>query len=292
MECAKYHDGKFNYISDSLMQKEKSMKILLSMLLTLVFLVTKATNYYFSNAGSDQNSGTSKLSPYKTIAKLNSLVLLAGDSVFFRGGDIFNGAVRIVRPASSHRPIYFGSYNTAAGKPIITGLSTVSSWTSIGKGLFTTNIGSLSSCNMVILDNHFQAMGKLPRGNSGYFNVSKVNTGNNTITSSTTTKNNPNQFSSAPNAVGGEICWRAFHWVLWRGTITGQTSNTITYKPFPSTSGGGTEHPQPGYGFFLQNSPSVCTQPGDWAYNAGTLTMFFGPSTDHTSYGLQQSILW
>jgi hypothetical protein len=133
---------------------------------------------------------------------------------------------------------------------------------------------------MVLLDNHFQAMGKLPRGNSGYFNVSKVNTGNNTITSGTTTKNNPNQFSTAPNAVSGEICWRAFHWVLWRGTITSQTSSTITYKPFASTSGGGTEHPQPGYGFFLQNSPSVCTRPGDWAYNAGThtLTMFFGPS--------------
>src|SRR5437762_171041 len=144
--------------------KERSMKLPLSILSTLVSLVTNATNYYFSNAGSDQNSGTSKLSPYKSIAKLNSLVLLASDSVFFRGGDIFYGAVRIVRPGSSRRPIYFGSYNSTAGKPIITGLTTVSSWTSIGKGLFTTNVGPLSSCNMVILGNHFQAMSKLPRG--------------------------------------------------------------------------------------------------------------------------------
>jgi hypothetical protein len=248
-------------------------------------LVACATNYYFSNAGSDQNSGTSKNSPYKTITKLNSLYLLPGDSVFFREGDTFLGTIKLSSSGGSRKSIYFGSYDNGGHKPIISGFTTVSSWKSIGNGLFSAQIGSLSSCNMVTLDNSFQPMGKFPRGNKGYFNISKVNTGTNTITSNTTTKNNPAKFASAPNAVGGEICWRPFHWVLWRGTITAQTGSTITYKPFASTSGGGTENPQAGYGFFIQNSPSVCTQLGDWAYDGSTntLTMFFGSSVDSHS---------
>ena len=256
------------------------MRIPLLISFYLLSTTAHSTNYYFSNDGSDQNQGTSIKSPYKTIEKLNSLVLLPGDSVFFRGGDTFYGAIRITRPGTSRRPIYIGTYNDAAGKAVITGFSTVSGWKSVGKGLFSARIGSLSTCNMVILDGRFQAVSKFPRGNAGYFNISKVNTGSNTITSNTTTKNNPNRFSDVPSVVGGEICWRPYHWVLWRGTVTSQTGTTITYKPLPSTSGGGIENPQPGYGFFLQDSPALCTEPGDWAYYADnhTLTMYLGNS--------------
>src|SRR5439155_13051610 len=75
--------------------------------------------------------------------------------------------------------------------------------------------------------------------------------------------------------------WRPYEFTLWRGTITAQTSNTITFIPFPSTSGGNTEPPQPGFGFFFQNSPAACTRIGEWAYDPKSklLTMYFG-STD------------
>src|SRR5689334_12749639 len=155
------------------------MKITLSILFNFLSMIACATDYYFSNEGSDQNSGTSKRSPYKTIAKLNSLYLIPGDSVFFREGDTFFGTIRVSSSGSGRRSIYFGSYDSGGHKPILSGFTTVSSWKSIGNGLFTAQIGSSSSCNMVKLDNSFQPMGKFPRGNKGYFNISKVSTATN-----------------------------------------------------------------------------------------------------------------
>src|SRR6266498_3886410 len=120
---------------------------------------------------------------------------------------------------------------------------------------------------MVTRDGNFQAIGKMPKGNTGYYTISSV--GTNSVTSS--------GISGLPSFVGGEICWRPYHWVLWRGTVNSQSSTTVSFTPFASTSGGGTENPQVNYGFFFQNSPAACTQLGEWAYNSSrVITMYFG----------------
>jgi hypothetical protein len=79
--------------------------------------------------------------------------------------------------------------------------------------------------------------------------------------------------------------WRAYHWVLWRGTVTSQSSTTVNFSAFASTSGGSLEPAQANYGFFFQNAPAACTQLGEWAYNSShVLTMYFGSDapTSHT----------
>ena len=54
---------------------------------------TLLSSYYFSAAGNDTTGTGTQAAPWATINKLNSLDLNAGDSVFFRGGDIFSGGI-------------------------------------------------------------------------------------------------------------------------------------------------------------------------------------------------------
>ncbi len=48
--------------------------------------------YYVNLSGDDKNPGT-KIAPFKTIEEVNSLHLVAGDTVYFRSGDVFNGSI-------------------------------------------------------------------------------------------------------------------------------------------------------------------------------------------------------
>src|SRR4051794_19864058 len=51
------------------------------------------STYYVSAAGSDSNSGTSTGSAWKSISRVNSATLHAGDTINFRGGDTFSGGL-------------------------------------------------------------------------------------------------------------------------------------------------------------------------------------------------------
>ena len=111
-------------------------------IITAILFTTKlfATNYYFSTNGNDGNTGTSQSQPFKTITKLNTLTLVAGDSVLFKCGDIFRGQINIAASGNSSNSIVFASYGIGA-KPIISGAEVVTSWTQNGnryEGTFTT----------------------------------------------------------------------------------------------------------------------------------------------------------
>tara|TARA_R110002126_G_scaffold72364_1_gene180905 strand:+ start:74396 stop:76684 length:2289 start_codon:yes stop_codon:yes gene_type:complete len=81
-------------------------------------LVFTQTDYHFSNSGNDTNSGT-QTNPLKTISKLNSLNLSAGDRVLFKKGDIFVGQIIINHSGAENSPIIYDSYGTGS-KPILT----------------------------------------------------------------------------------------------------------------------------------------------------------------------------
>jgi hypothetical protein len=52
-----------------------------------------ATNYYVSGTGNDLNNGTSMVTAWATIAKVNSTVFLPGDALYFEGGQTFTGSI-------------------------------------------------------------------------------------------------------------------------------------------------------------------------------------------------------
>lgn len=77
--------------------------------------VTVGTNYYVSATGSDANAGTSTGAPWLSITKVNASTFVPGDTVSFKGGDTFAGAIVIPSSGSSSLPITFNSYGTGQG---------------------------------------------------------------------------------------------------------------------------------------------------------------------------------
>ncbi len=81
--------------------------------------MTVGTRYYVSNSGDDSNAGTIS-APFKSIQKINQLALHPGDAVYFKGGEIFKGAI-VIGPhsrGSALQPVTISSYS--AGKAVIT----------------------------------------------------------------------------------------------------------------------------------------------------------------------------
>ena len=72
-----------------------------------------AHRYYVDSAGNDAADG-SKSRPWKTVDAVNKAVLGKGDSVFFRGGQVFKGTLRVHDvTGQTANPIWVGSYGDA-----------------------------------------------------------------------------------------------------------------------------------------------------------------------------------
>jgi hypothetical protein len=68
-------------------------------------------SYYISKSGDDRNAGT-KNKPFQSIEKINGLHLIAGDTVYFKSGQVFKGSLLIIRGINGTRnkPVVFTSY--------------------------------------------------------------------------------------------------------------------------------------------------------------------------------------
>ena len=75
-----------------------------------------SNNYYIANDGDDLNDGLSPLSPWKTIAKVNSElnggVINTGDDIYFKRGDVFTGELVIRVGGSSSDYMVIGAYDS------------------------------------------------------------------------------------------------------------------------------------------------------------------------------------
>lgn len=77
--------------------------------------------YYVSAKGSDDNDGLSPEKPFKTIAKVNTMKLEAGDQILFKKGETFTG--RLVYSdleGTKDNPITIASYGDGTTRPTIT----------------------------------------------------------------------------------------------------------------------------------------------------------------------------
>ena len=97
------------------------MKYLITLMLCSFCLTSFCqSTYYFANNGNDSNGGTSVTSPFKSVAKLNSLNLQPGDKILLHCNDIFYGQITIKNSGTKENNIIISSYGTGR-KPIISG---------------------------------------------------------------------------------------------------------------------------------------------------------------------------
>lgn len=239
-----------------------------------------ATYFFSTTDGDDIRSSAaaqSSSTPWKTLAKLNSIftTLLAGDTVSFKRGDTFPGTITVAKSGSSGNPINFNAYGSGA-KPIITGLTTITGWASIGTNLWQTSaaIGTLARCNMVLKSGVFQPIGKwptsgFPAGGATSGNIVNSNTGATqnaaaSITSASLSGAPTANWATGSNSSAAEVVIRKTHWVIDRATITSQSGTTLNYINPTAYSAAN------GFGFLIQNHQAACDTQNEWWYDATT----------------------
>lgn len=67
--------------------------------------------YYVNTSGNDRNAGT-KNKPFQSVDKIESLHLAAGDTVYFKSGQTFNGSLLLTQgiQGTRNKPVVFTSY--------------------------------------------------------------------------------------------------------------------------------------------------------------------------------------
>ncbi len=92
------------------------------LLLLLWFISASALaqnkTYYVSQSGSDSNTGTSESRPWKSLKKVKTARLAAGDKVLLKSGDRWRESLTTSGSGASGRPITFASYGSGS-KPIV-----------------------------------------------------------------------------------------------------------------------------------------------------------------------------
>lgn len=101
-----------------------------------------AATYYVSPSGNDSSAGTSTTTPWRTIAKVNSVAFAAGDVILFRGGATYAGTLSFDAgdTGTDANRIMVSSYGN--GKATING--------GAGKGVSLYNTAGFTIANLII----------------------------------------------------------------------------------------------------------------------------------------------
>jgi parallel beta-helix repeat protein len=279
--------GKF---SKHPLTKSKSKVINKLLLLIALFCINTArsSNYYFSSSiGNDSYSSIeaqSPLTPWKTLSKLNSFMVnvQAGDSILFKRGEIFYGSMIITKSGTAANPIVFAAYGTGV-KPILSGLTTLSNWTSQGVNKWEADCSSCgTSVNMLLINGSSQPLGRYP-------NATDTNKGYLTFESNSSLQITDNELLASPDWTGAELVVRSSRWIMERRLIASHMGNQINFSSattYPLTNN---------YGYFIQNHPLTLDSYGEWYYNPFTKKILVhtdsnNPSS-HTTAVATQNIL-
>ncbi|MEP6713588.1 MAG: right-handed parallel beta-helix repeat-containing protein, partial [Ferruginibacter sp.] len=269
------------------------MKFLITLMLLFCTSVVTARNFYISATGNDANDGLSPATAWKTIAKLNASfdAVAPGDAILFKCDETFYGSIVIGKSGAKGNPITIGSYGTGA-KPLISGLITLSSWSSAGNGVYQASAPAVkNTVNLVTLNGTPQAVGRYPNidaANGGYLTYESTS-GPSSITDA--------QLTTAINWTGAEVVVKKNLWLLERCKITGQSGGTINFTALPSINPSGNSNPSTapgtdGHGYFIQRDPRTLDQLGEWYFNTSTknMQMYFGTSSP-SAYSIRVSTL-
>ena len=246
--------------------KSKFLKISCFLLaLLIISFNSKANTYYLSNSGNDSYTSSqaqNPATPWSSISQLNTFLdnLQNGDIVLFNRGDVFYGTLKPIVDG-----VTFNAYGSGAN-PVITGLTTISSWSSTGSNIWEAIVpGGLSTLNMVVINGVLTPMGRYPNAdapNGGYLTYESA-VGNSSLTDG--------QLQNYPDWTGGEVVFRRTDYTSDRAPIIDHSGGTLTFKTYQG------DELNAGYGYFVQNKLATLDKNGEWFYDPSTkkIKIFF-----------------
>jgi len=233
------------------------MRSKLLILLLLFSSAIQAATYYVSSVGNTTNSGLTTSLTWN-LAKVNSFTFSAGDEILFKSGDTFYGSITLSESGSIGNPIKVSAYGSGA-KPVITGFTTVTSWTNLGGNIWesTSTVSTLATCGMVTINGVNTEKGRYPN-----------NTGNELgylyYQSHTATSITSSSLDGVINWTGATVVLRPNAWAIATAVITSQSGGTLNYSSLSSSI------PVDGYGFFINDDLRTLDIQNEWYYNPTT----------------------
>jgi len=231
--------------------------------------------FYVSNTGNDSNNGTTRVSPWKTISKVNGYTFLPGDGILFKRGDTFYGTIILAYSGNTTAPITYSAYSVG-DKPIISGFTTISNWANVSEGIYSASTTAPNTLKIVTINGVNTPKGRYPNANTtngGYLTFESYS-GQTSITD--------NQLNDTINWTGAEVVVRTTPWSLETKTITSHINSTLTFPSLSWTI-------QTANGYFFQNDIKALDSFGEWSIKNGTIYMYFGVNNSPTNYVIKAS---
>ncbi|MFC0875429.1 right-handed parallel beta-helix repeat-containing protein [Saccharicrinis sp. FJH2] len=253
------------------------IKIIILVALALIAKETFAINYYVSNAGNDYYSGKIESTPWKSLKGYKLHERSAGDTVFFRRGDIFTYNFNEMlsfygKDGTLENPIVLSSYGDKdKEKPVISGFNQISKWGKLNDSIYFSTIKTVEDLNCVLFDDKLQRIGQFPNNSYCTFDSSLNDN-----------KIYVNSINKGLNFNGGEISVMAKEWYMMNSKITAYSNNEIYFDNL------GTNIREKK--FIIQNHINTLDQLGEWYFTNDTLFMYFG-SEDPYNHRVKYSVV-
>jgi parallel beta-helix repeat protein len=209
-------------------------------------------NYYFSSSGNDAlNTGISETSPYKSIAKLNTLILNPGDKILFKRGESFYGQINVSNSGTAAANISYDAYGSGA-KPVINGAIVVGNWKLQSGNMYVADVPYLNlPVQQLLLNGSSMTLARYP--NSGFLintsSTSKVNLSCNSLTQ-------PDSYWN-----GANLIVRTERWMYETKIVKSFAKESILVESPTSYE------IKSGNGFFLNNKFTELDAPGEWYHD-------------------------
>ena len=203
-------------------------------------------------ADAAHNNGLSPNAPWKTVAKVNSTLLVPGDTVLFKKGEMWREGLIVPASGTAGNPITFGAYGSGS-LPVINAASPVTNWSAYSGNTYVANVGF--NISHVFVDGDYYDMAHYP--NSGYLGIDTNPTDKTYLVD-----NDLNLTES--QVTGALISVRPVSWTIDKRIVT--TYDPATHRI--SLNSPLSWDTATGFGYFLSNKLWMLDQPKEWYYDS------------------------
>ncbi|WP_073002126.1 T9SS type A sorting domain-containing protein [Mariniphaga anaerophila] len=214
-----------------------------------------STVYYVSSStGSDENSGTSENSAWRSLEKVNSFTPKPGDQILFKRGDSWVGTITVNASGTSGSPIVYGAYGTG-DKPKIYGSEVITGWTRHSGNIYKATV--TGEITQLFVDDERVRVARYP--DEGYLYIDK------TISPTSFTYEN---LRYAIDYSGAKCHVRTRQWILSTKNVIESSSQTLVLDSEPTYGFSS------GKAFFLNNKLEFLTREGEWYLDINSKTVY------------------